>query len=183
LQKSAASDEDLMAEFQKGNSDAFNILVGRYKDRLMNFVFRYVGDYNDADDILQETFIRLYVKKEAYAPVAKFSTWLYTIAANLAKTRALRRRLWESKKGVSELAESGKPADIQADDAIRHEIIQRALNRIPAKYREVVLLCDIQELTYEEVAEAIGINIGTVKSRLNRGRSKLKELLKDIIDE
>src|SRR5689334_21662305 len=85
------SDEELIALFQDGDESAFSILVGRYKDALVNFAFRFMGDYDEADDVAQETFVRVYRNKLAYRPVAKFSTWLYTIASNLSKT-ALRRR-------------------------------------------------------------------------------------------
>src|SRR5512138_1365401 len=86
-QKDRQSDEELIAAVQQGDRQAFNLLVGRYKHPLMTFVFRYLGDYDQADDVVQETFIRLYQKSGSYRPVAKFSTWLYTIATNLAKTQ------------------------------------------------------------------------------------------------
>ena len=187
------SDEELIRAFQNGQSQAFNILVSRYKNQLLNYVFRYVGDYDEADDVVQETFIRLYRKKDLYKPVAKFSTWIYTIATNLAKTQLRRRkrlgffsltRHGEGGEDKSyEIADTRYSADSQAASTLQNEIIQNALNSISAKYREIVVLCDIQERTYEEICEITGLNIGTVKSRLNRGRSKLQELLKDLIEE
>ncbi|MBI4546336.1 MAG: sigma-70 family RNA polymerase sigma factor [Ignavibacteriae bacterium] len=187
------SDEELIAAFQHGQIEAFNILVGRYKDQLINFVYRYLSDYDDTDDVVQETFVRVYRKKHLYKPVAKFSTWLYTIATNLAKTklRQRKREAWfllsrrgkESDEKDYEIPDVRYPADGQAESSLKREIIQKALNSISATYREVVVLCDIQEMTYEEICEITGLNIGTVKSRLNRGRAKLQELLKDLINE
>ena len=189
----AQSDEELIAAFQHGQTDAFNILVKRYKDQLMNFVVRYVGDYDQADDVVQETFVRVYRNKQSYKPIAKFSTWLYTIATNLAKTQ-LRRRKRHTLFSLSRRSESGEEkeydipdvtanADGHADSALKQEIIQKALDSISPKYREVVVLSDIQDMSYEEICSITGLNMGTVKSRLNRGRARLQVLLKDIVDE
>src|ERR1043166_361726 len=184
------SDEELIAAFQRGHQPAFDALVGRYKDQLMNFVFRFVGDFDEADDVVQETLVRLFQKKDAYQPVAKFSTWIYTIAANLAKTRLRSRKraslfsLTRPGKGQDErdyeLPDVRYRADSRAESALQHELIQKALNSIPPKYSEVVILCDVQELSYEEICAITGLNIGTVKSRLNRGRAQLQELLKEL---
>lgn len=187
------SDEELIAAFQHGNQPAFDTLVGRYKDQLMNFVFRFVGDFDEADDIVQETFVRLFQKKHSYKPVAKFSTWIYTIATNLAKTQLRRRKqralfsLSRTGEGQDErdheLPDVRYRADQRAESTLQHEVIQKALDSISPKYSEVVILCDVQELTYEEICAITGLNIGTVKSRLNRGRAQLQELLKELEEE
>ena len=189
----APPDEELIASFQGGDETAFTLLVGRHKDHLVNFVYRFLGDYDDADDVVQETFVRVYKHKNAYTPVAKFSTWLYTIAANLAKTQLRRRkrtmifsltRKGDDQPGTAmDIPDSRYAADVVADSSLKHEIIQKALNAISPKYREVVVLCDVQELTYEEICSITGLNIGTVKSRLNRGRARLQELLKDLKED
>ncbi len=181
------SDEALMAEFQAGQEAAFDELVRRYKDPLINFAYRFLGDEAEADDVVQEVFVRVYRKKNTYRPVARFSTWIYTIAKNLSKTELRRRRRhamfsltprdpsgdpWER-----ELPDSRYSADLEAERISDAEFIQRALDTLNPKYREVIVLSDIQELTYEEIAEVTGLNIGTVKSRLNRGRTKLQQLL------
>ncbi len=186
------TDEKLIAAFQGGREAAFNILVGRYKDQLINFVYRYLGDYDEADDVVQETFIRLFRNKDSYRPVAKFSTWLYTIAANLAKTqlrRRKRRALFSLSKSAPDdhvardIPDTRYRADADAEASLKQEIIQKALDSIPPKYREVVVLCDIQELAYEEICRITGLNMGTVKSRLNRARAQLRELLKSLTEE
>jgi RNA polymerase sigma-70 factor (ECF subfamily) len=192
-QKATRSDEELIAAFREGRLDAFNLLVERYKHQLVNFAYRFLGDYDEADDVAQETFIRLYRNKDSYRPVAKFSTWLYTIAANLAKTQLRRRKRHaifsltrerdEGEERMMEIPDVRYAADAVADSSLKQEIIEQALNSISPKYREVVVLCDVQELTYEEICAITGLNIGTVKSRLNRGRAQLQELLKGLKEE
>jgi RNA polymerase sigma-70 factor (ECF subfamily) len=186
-----ASDEELIGLFQAENEQAFTVLVSRYKDPLMNFVYRMLGDRDDCEDVVQETFVRVYKKKQSYKPIARFSTWIYTIASNLAKTHLRRRKIrsmWkfgsDEQGGASQveiLDESASPERL-ADSAMKAARIQQALNILPLKYREVVVLRDVQDMQYEEIAAVLGMNIGTVKSRINRGRSMLQELLKDIIE-
>lgn len=193
---SELTDEELILHFQKTNSiEAYNELVKRYKDPLMNFIFKFVGSRDVAEDILQETFFRLYRNKDYYTTVAKFSTWIYTIAANLAKTelrRRNRRSLFSihgtNSKDDEEITEYEIPderyrPDFQTDSNLKYEIIQKALMKVKPIYRELIILRDIQELSYEEIAEITGLKIGTVKSRINRGRARLQELLKDIYFE
>lgn len=186
------TDEELILAFQQDEMEAFDILVKRYKDPLANFIFRFVGNHDDAADILQETFIRLYRKKHLYKSVAKFSTWLYTIAGNLAKTE-LRKKSHKfsfsifKSRGKEEEAEFPLPdpdpmPDHTTDSAMKSMKIHEALNQLPASFREAVILRDIQDLTYEEISEITGMPIGTVKSRINRGRTQLQDLLKDIYD-
>jgi RNA polymerase sigma-70 factor (ECF subfamily) len=186
------SDEELILEFQKNNTeDAFNILVQRYKNPLTNFVFRFLGDYASCADVVQETMIKVYRYKDTYSSVAKFSTWIYTIAGNLARTeyrRQRRRNIFsisdygEEHKTYDLPDESYRP-DVVTDSGIKDEIIQNALLKVKEAYREAVVLRDIQGLSYEEISEILGVNEGTVKSRINRGRAQLQELLKDIYKE
>ena len=187
------TDEELIAAFQDGETRAFDLIVGRYKDKLVNFVYRYLGDYDEADDVVQETFVRVYWKRESYKPVAKFSTWIYTIATNLAKTHLRRRKrhalfsLTSQAEGYDEreqeIPDVRYLADASVDSTLKHEIIQKALDSISAKYREVVILFDIQQLSYNEICVITGLNIGTVKSRLSRGRALLRPMQKDIVND
>lgn len=189
---SELSDEELIAEFQLNNTvKAFEVLVQRYKNPLMNFVYRFLGDYESCNDVVQETMIRLYRNKDSYKSVAKFSTWIYTIAGNLAKTEYQRRRrrnffsinsYGEENENYEIPDESYRP-DVITDSGIKDKIIQNALMEVSASYREAVILRDIQEMSYEEIAEIMGITVGTVKSKINRGRAQLQILLKDIYRE
>lgn len=186
------SDEDLILLFQQDLQVAYDILVARFKNPLMNFIYRYVGNSDDAADLLQETFIRLYRKKHLYQTIARFSTWIYTIAANIAKTelrkpyRRYTTPIHQSKNDDEEyeipLPDSKPEPDRVTDSTLKGELIQQALLKIPAVFREAVVLRDIQDLPYEEIAEIIGMPIGTVKSRINRGRNQLQKLLKNIYD-
>ncbi|MDQ7818268.1 MAG: sigma-70 family RNA polymerase sigma factor [Melioribacteraceae bacterium] len=186
------TDEELIKEFQVSNTlDAYEILVKRYKDPLMNFVFRFVGDRDACTDIVQDTMIKFYLNKDSYREFAKFSTWIYTIAGNLAKNelkRRKRRNLFSIDNSDDERSfqiedKSFLAPDRAADSEIKNEIIQRALLKVKPIYREVVILRDIQGLSYEEIAEITALSIGTVKSRINRGRTQLQKLLKNIYKE
>ena len=186
------TDEELILEFQKHNTErAFEILVQRYKNPLTNFVFRFLGDYEACVDIVQETFVKVYRYKDSYSTIAKFSTWIYTIAGNLARTeyqRRKRRRVFsinsygENKENYDIPDENYRP-DVATDSEIKDEIIQKALLKVSNAYMEAVILRDVQGLSYEEIAEIMKITVGTVKSRINRGRAQLQEMLKDIYKE
>jgi len=186
------SDEELIKVYQDENTlEAYEILVKRYKDPLMNFVYRFVGDRDVCTDVVQETMIKFYLNKDSYRSFAKFSTWIYTIAANLAKNE-LKRRKRRVIFSIDNSDDEKSPQiedkmflapDRAADGEIRNEIIQKALLKVKPVYREVVILRDIQDLSYEEISEITGLAIGTVKSRINRGRIQLQKLLKNIYKE
>jgi RNA polymerase sigma-70 factor (ECF subfamily) len=185
------SDESLMSLFQQGNEPAYALLVQRYKDELTNFAGRFLGDPDEAEDVVQETFVRVWRSRDSYTPAARFSTWVYTIASNLAKTRlrrwSLRRfvRLGEPHGDgqVFDLPDESATPDGAADETLREERIQQALKSLPVKFREVIVLRDIQQLSYEEIVAITGSAMGTVKSRINRARALLRDQLRDLIRE
>ncbi len=169
---------------------AFDMLVRRYKDQLLNFVYRFVGNQSDAEDIVQETFLRVYKNKHYYKEIAKFSTWVYTIAGNLAKTE-LRRRKRHKIFSVSNFVNEERDFDIpdekrnpeaEVDGTIKEDIIQKAIEKLPPKFKEVIILRDVQGFAYEEISQILNIPLGTVKSRVNRGRLKLQEDLKFLFE-
>ena len=180
------SDEVLIKKFQNGDISAYNQIVYRYKDRLLNFIYRYLNDIDRAEDLLQDTFMKLYTHKDSYKEIAKFSTWLYTIAANLSKTelRKLKRRKTFS---VTELSREDRkfiirgsendPSEQYLNDNLDRNI-QKSLSELPNDFKTIIILRDIQELSYDEISKIVGLPLGTVKSRINRGRIKLQELLK-----
>jgi RNA polymerase sigma-70 factor (ECF subfamily) len=191
---STLSDEELIIRFQQGDEEAFVVLVRRFKDPLTNYVYRFLGEFDEAHDIVQETFLRVYKHRHSYNQVGKFSTWLYTIASNLAKSELRRggRRHSHSINDMVTGAGGDRDWDVldpeltpdsQVDTAIKLRMVQQALMQISSTYREVVILRDIQNMTYEEIAEITGLELGTVKSRINRGRAQLQELLRDIYQE
>lgn len=182
------SDEELILDFQINDTiKAFDILVQRYKNPLTNYVFRFLGDYEACVDVVQETMIRVFRNKDSYKSIAKFSTWIYTIAGNLAKTELQRRKKIVFSTGkisdeevAHDIPDNRYRPDKMLDNSLKEKAIQEALLKISETYREMVILRDIQELTYEEISEISGLPVGTVKSRINRGRVQLQKLLKNI---
>ncbi|NOZ62701.1 MAG: sigma-70 family RNA polymerase sigma factor [Calditrichaeota bacterium] len=185
------SDEDLIERFQNGDVYAFDLIVKRYKNQLLNFIYRFLGNTEEAEDLVQETFLRVYRNRKAYQKVAKFSTWIYTIAGNLAKTE-LRKRKRRRFFSISELGYNDKDYDISdenynperdVDGRIKETMIHEKIMELSPKFREVIILRDVQQLSYEEISEIVNIPLGTVKSRVNRGRLKLQEKLKPLLDK
>jgi RNA polymerase sigma factor (sigma-70 family) len=185
------TDEDLMEKFQSGAVEAFEILVSRYKDRLHNFLYRYTNNHQDCEDLVQETFLRVHRSRQSYERIAKFSTWMYTIALNLART------LYRKNQRMQTVTIHESPDDPDSremvftdekrlPDEVTHqnfcmEKLEEALSSLNEEYREAVILRDIQQLSYEEISEITDLPIGTVKSRINRGRKRIQERLEHII--
>ena len=178
------SDEKLILRFQEGDINAYNELVKRYKDRLLNFVFRYFNNVEQAEDVVQDTLIKLYTHASYYKNVAKFSTWIFTIAKNNALTELRKNK---RKKTDSLWTDDGKFIDISSkeeslESKVQNEIaidqLNKFLDEIPENFRIAVVLRDYQELSYEEISKILEIPIGTIKSRINRGRIQLAEKMK-----
>jgi RNA polymerase sigma-70 factor (ECF subfamily) len=187
---SELSDEDLIRRFQDGDLYAFDAIVNRYKDQLLNFAYRFLSNMEEAEDVVQETFLRIFRNKHAYRQIAKFSTWVYTIAGNLAKTE-LRKRKRRKYVYISDMGFDDKDFEIEdvkadtekeVDSMIKERYIQKAIDELPARFRQVILLVDVQELPYEEVSAIMKVPLGTIKSRVNRARLKLQDKLKDIME-
>lgn len=185
------SDEELMAQFQAGTLRAFDLLVARYTDPLRHYLYGFTKSWSDVDDLLQETFMRVHRNRHGYNRVARFSTWIYTIAGNLARS-SYRKKLRRQTYSMQSLTRDGeeyeydvpdeeqRDTDQVAESTIQQHYIHRALNSVSSAFREVVVLRDVQELPYEQIAAITGLPMGTVKSRINRGRRKLQSLLQDV---
>lgn len=182
------TDEQLIACFQSGDENAYTELVKRYRDRLTNFVYQFLGDLEQAEDVVQDTMFKLYEKKHYYREIAKFSTWIYTIARNLANTE-LRKRKRRKTTLLSQMTRDERDYEIpavQADlgQAIQSEYvekrIQAAIRELPEHFKTVIILRDIQELSYDDISNIIGVPLGTVKSRINRARLQLQADLNDL---
>jgi RNA polymerase sigma-70 factor (ECF subfamily) len=182
------SDEDLMGRVAEDDERAFAELVRRFQGRVMNLVSRVLNDRECGDDITQEVFVRVFQHRRNYRRGSKFSTWLFTIAANLAKNeirRRVRRRNWFSLNALQEVL---KDSAIQLADPtegreslMEREQLQEAMGRaiatVPEKYRLALVLRDLDGLAYEEIAQVLGIPGGTVRSRINRARGMLRRKL------
>jgi len=190
----SASDETLVSKVQEGDNHAFDILVGRFKNRLYAYLFRLLGNEDEAEEFAQETFVKAYINIEKYRSVARFSTWLYTIATNLVRNRIrnIKRRprmssLWSTDINGEdgrwiELKDKSVGPEQEMQRKNLSDIIQAAIEKIPAKYRPAFVLREINMLTYEEIAATTGLKLGTVRSRINRGRMHFKRAMEPYMD-
>jgi len=182
------TDEQLIARFQAGDENAYIELVNRYRDRLINFVFQFLGDREQSEDVVQDTMLKLYVKKHYYREIAKFSTWIYTIARNLANTE-LRKRKRRKTTLLSQMTRDERDYDLPAiqpetgqevQSEFAEKRIQAAIHALPEHFKTVIILRDIQELSYDDISSIVNVPLGTVKSRINRARLQLQVDLKDL---
>jgi RNA polymerase sigma-70 factor (ECF subfamily) len=184
-EKASISDEELMVSLGKGNPLCLEVLVERYKLKIINFVYRMVGDLDQAEDIAQEVFIRVYRHRERYQPIAKFSTWLYTIAANLAKSELRRRSIFNpislTRLKGERLSSIKKGPDKALLEKELGQKIQEGIEKLKPKYRVPLILRDIEGLSYVEISQIVDCPLGTVKSRINRARLQLRERLDDYL--
>jgi RNA polymerase sigma-70 factor (ECF subfamily) len=188
----ALSDEEVMVRCAQGSEPAFQVLVTRYRPRIINLITRFVGDFDRAEDIAQEVFIRVYRNRERYRKSGKFSTWIFTIAANLAKNeirRKVRHRrvisMDEEKEPGTNLAATLADRDPGPGHALERKeleaLILGAIESLPDRYRLALVLRDLEGLAYEEVSLVLGIPGGTVRSRINRARLMVKDKLESLV--
>ncbi len=184
-------DEDLIVMVQEGQKKPFDELVARYKGRLFSFILRMVKDPTLAEELTQETLIRVYIHAAKYREIAKFSTWVFTIATNLVRNkmrqRSRRPRVISLNPAPLDDEMPVDPADTTADpsEGIHREelagIINEATSRIPEKYRIPFLLREVDQLSYEEIQQVTGLKLGTVRSRINRARNRFRQLIKPML--
>jgi RNA polymerase sigma-70 factor (ECF subfamily) len=186
-------DSALAAAFLAGERRAFDELVGRYQTRLLNFVYRTTGDRERAEDLVQETFIRVYRHLHRFDQSKKFSTWVYTIASNLAKNELRNRsrnplvlfqtikKGWEADQRPLEWEDNTyRPDDLFRKRHLK-QMVDDAVMELPEHHRLVFTLREMEGKTYEEIAEITGCNLGTVKSRLNRARNNFAQLIAPLL--
>jgi len=186
----------LVQRAKQGDVEAFARLAAQYKDKIHNYVARMCGDPPEAEDLTQEVFIRAFVAVRGFRGTATFQTWLYKIATNMALD-ALRRRRRAGPPAVSldapietqespvqrELADASQdPHRTAATRELQYEV-QQAIGALSEKLRVVVVLFDIQGLSYEEIADVLGVPVGTVKSRLFNARTALRQRLRRYVEE
>ncbi len=184
-------DEDLIVMVQEGHKKAFDELVARYKGRLFSFILRMVKDPTLAEELTQETLIRVYIHAAKYREIAKFSTWVFTIATNLVRNkmrqRSRRPRVISLNSAPDDDEMPVDPPDMTADpsEGIHREELARLINdatsRIPEKYRIPFLLREVEQLSYEEIQQVTGLKLGTVRSRINRARNRFRQLIKPML--
>jgi RNA polymerase sigma-70 factor (ECF subfamily) len=181
------SDEELVRRSRRGDREAFGELVERYENRIHATVFRILGNREDAREFAQDTFLRAFGRLSTFRDGARFSTWLYTIALNVTRSELRRRKVRRDRRPLSlEQTEIDPPdgAEAPEEGAGRRELAAlalRELDRLDAEAREVVVLRDLEDLSYEEIAGVLGCPPGTVKSRLFRAREELRTRLAPLL--
>ena len=183
------TDEMLVRRTLDGDKAAYGLLVARYQTRIHSFVFRYLGNAADAEDLTQEVFIRAYRNLHRFRGEAKFSTWLYQIAKNMAfnKLREFKRRVYgwlkpnhtndEGEPLIEQIASDDRDPESLLEGRESNHHVQKAIAELNPVWRAALILRDIEEMSYEEIGEILGLAQGTVKSRIHRARSQLKEKL------
>jgi RNA polymerase sigma-70 factor (ECF subfamily) len=176
-------DHQLMARVAENDLAAFDELVNLYKGKLFTMLVRMVNSEAEAEDLLQETFVRVWEHRQSFDDRYCFSTWVYTIAMNLGKNELRKRR---KVKFMSLFDRENNPIDVE-DPQAEHSgglsvLIDRAVSKLPVRYREAFELRDLQELSYDEIGDVLGVPVGTVKSRVNRARNLLKDELKPKVE-
>ncbi|MGH2406153.1 MAG: sigma-70 family RNA polymerase sigma factor [bacterium] len=163
-----------------GDLDAFEDLVRIHQDRIYNLAYRITGNHEDANDAAQDAFVRAYQALAGFRQDAAFSTWLYRIATNAALDLVRRRPAIPPVELPADQPGAADPAvEVQRQEV--HRRVHMAVGHLPAEYRAVVVLRDLQGLAYEEIARVLRIPIGTVRSRLSRGREVLRTHLTDLV--
>jgi RNA polymerase sigma-70 factor, ECF subfamily len=187
------ADNALVSAYLEGNDYAFQILVNRYQDKLVNYLNSLIRDHEAAVDLAQEAFIRVFRNAYRYRGDYQFSTWIYRIATNLAIDEMRRRE----RKGrfflgnvISLFRDDGKPVplpdfsqspEVRLDRKEKLACLQKAIDALPEIYRVAFILKEVEELSYEEIAAVLEVSMGTVKSRIHRAKLLLRETLSEVL--
>ena len=191
------TDEDtpLIHRCQKGDLESFEALVEKHQKKMLNIAFRMIGDYEEACEVVQDAFLSVHRSIKKFKGNARFSTWLYRIVVNLSKNRLKQMKVRLSRKGPSiddpvenedgrfqrEFAGHEPSLQEQLEKEEINAIVQRCVNSLDEEYREIIVLRDIQGLSYDEISDILDIPDGTVKSRLFRARDALKDSLQKML--
>jgi len=187
-------DSHLAQQHLDGDSRAFGALVDRYQTRLLNFIHRTTGDRQRAEDLVQEVFIRVFRHIHRFDQTKKFSTWIFTIASNLAKNE-LRNRArhalvllpnfeadWEVDRRPRQFEDRSARPDHAYEQRYLQDTVERCVGNLPQHHREVFVLRELEGKSYAEIADITGCNLGTVKSRLNRARQRFAHAIKPLLE-
>lgn len=178
------SDDALIMLFQSGERTVFRYLVDRYQEKVRNLIFSIFNETDLVDDIAQEVFIKAYEGLPNFRFQSSFYTWLYRIAVNRSRDEMRRRKVkrfltFRNVEATTNLKIENLVTTTFDDENLK-ETIEQSLNKLPDKYRMPIILKDIDGLSYDEIADILNCEIGTVKSRLSRGRAMLKDILKPL---
>ena len=176
-------EQELIRLVQDGDEGAFAQIMTLYKDKIVNYLYQFTGDYQKSVEIAQETFVRVYFKADRYRPIAPLSSWIYAIASNLAKTEAKRSRrmMTVSIDDVPNHFSAGTYYEDPADPGLIRNL-REALETLHPRYRVPVVLKDMEGFSQEEIARIINRPVGTVKARISRGREQLRKQLEKALE-
>lgn len=181
------TDSELIKDFLGGNPVAYTQLVERYETKVFRMVMGLIGDYHDSQEIAQDIFVKLYFKLAGFKGTAAFSTWLYTVVQNTVKNYRMKKQLkqWVSLDWLFETIHFDVPSEaLPAENKVETQetitLLNRALDQVPFHFRQILILREVNELSYEEIATVLNCSLGTVKSRLSRAKEKLSELFKTL---
>lgn len=181
------SDEILVTLFQQGEESAFRIVVERYQEKIRNLIYSIFSEPELVDDLAQEVFIKAYEGLPHFRFQSSLYTWLYRIAVNRSRDEMRKRKIrkWLSLNAMMESrdAEFHQKMTTQPASTDAQEIVSKGLQQLPEKFRIAIILKDIEGLSYEQMAEVMQCEIGTVKSRLSRARSMLRNVVKPLLEE
>ena len=177
------TDIELVEGCRRGDEAAWRELVRRHTRKVFGLAYRFAGRVDEAEDLTQEVFVKVYERLERYrADTGSFGTWLMTVARNHAidhyrRRREERLRTFDAAEDLERFASREERQDRSLEREERARLVRRAVRSLPRELREALVLCDLQGLAYEEIAESLGVPLGTVKSRINRGRLELARRL------
>jgi len=184
-------DEQLMYAVAAGNEQAFEELLRRYETQLVTFCYAFMRNRDSAEDLAQETFLRVYRNAARYQPVAKFTTWLYKIAANLCINELKKGQLRSSRSldepagsdpdGTRIIERLANKGDAPLTEAEKHEaqgLIERAISHLPDDQRTTLVMVEYHHMQYHEIADILGVTVSAIKMRVKRARETLRETLK-----
>ena len=179
------TEEMLIEKSKNGDVEAFEELILTYQKKILNFTYRMLGDAGDAEDVAQEVFLKAYRAISGFDGKSSFSTWIYKIASNTAMDELRKRKRRGADKNISLYSEDEDgefeiPISDEADapyTSLRKKEVWRAIEKLNDEYKTVIVLRDIQNISYEEITKVTGLSLGTVKSRISRGRLILRKIL------
>jgi RNA polymerase sigma-70 factor (ECF subfamily) len=180
------ADRDLALRHRYGDESAFEEIYDRFGEMVYNLAWRLCGDQEEAADLTQEAFLKIHRHLGGFRGRSTLKTWIYRVTINSCRSRYRRQRAWRSRLVPDRVETLEKVPDGRRDPEERaiaqrtSELVGRALETLPPVYREAVYLRDIEGLTYEEIAQVLNLRLGTVRSRLARGRERLRGLLEEI---
>lgn len=188
LSAAETNEEELVRRIQRGDEAAFDKLLDICGPRVFSLTYRMIGNHDDAQDVAQEAFIHIYRGIKKFDWRASFTTWMYRIVTNVCLNEIRRRKrlpvmfedvVAKENFTLEDIPQTGELPEEEALKRERQEELLRALHQLPENNRLLVLLYDVQGLSYQQISDTLGVNLGTVKSRLNRARLMLRELVKE----